>query len=234
MGGLGETWDRVLATQPDPTRWAVAATAAVAGLFVLAPRVWPVTRHVVTLVHEGAHGLAALLTGRRLAGIRLHSDTSGVAVSVGRRNGPGMVVTTAAGYVGPGLVGLASAYVLRSGHAVGLLWGLLLLLVLLLLQIRNWFGLWPVLATGGVLIVVTRWLPDQAQSVFAYLVTWFLLLAAPRSVVELQQIRRRQRSRDSDADQLARLTVLPAIVWVGLFLVATVGSLALGARWLLA
>lgn len=234
MGGLGETWDRVLATQPDPTRWAVAATAAVAALFVLAPRVWPVTRHVVTLVHEGAHGLAALLTGRRLAGIRLHSDTSGVAVSVGRRNGPGMVVTTAAGYVGPGLVGLASAYVLRSGHAVGLLWGLLLLLVLLLLQIRNWFGLWPVLATGGVLIVVTRWLPDQAQSVFAYLVTWFLLLAAPRSVVELQQIRRRQRSRDSDADQLARLTVLPAIVWVGLFLVATVGSLALGARWLLA
>ena len=44
-------------------------------------------RHVVTIVHEGAHGLAAWATGRQLAGIRLHSDTSGVTVSRGRATG---------------------------------------------------------------------------------------------------------------------------------------------------
>ena len=234
MARLGRIWHQMLATQPAPTRAAILVAAVVAAGFVLAPRVWPVSRHVVTLVHEGSHGLAALLTGRRLAGIRLHSDTSGVAVSVGPRDGPGMVLTAAAGYVGPAVVGLAAAYALRAGHAVGLLWGLLLLVTLLLLKIRNWFGLWSVLASGGVLLVVTRWLPEQVQSVFAYLVTWFLLLAAPRSVLELQRIRRRAHSRDSDADQLARLTSVPAVAWVGLFLAATAGSLVVGARWLLA
>lgn len=234
MGVPGEVWDGLLATQPRPATWVVATTAAAAGALVLAPRSWPVVRHVVTLVHEGAHGLGALLTGRRLAGIRLHSDTSGVAVSVGRRTGPGVVLTTAAGYPGPGLIGLASAYLLTTGHAVGLLWGLLALLVLVLLQIRNWFGLWSAVATTGVLLGVTLWVPDQGQSAFAYLVTWFLLLASPRPVLELQRERRRARTRDSDADQLARLTGLPAIVWVALFLGSTIGALVLGARWLLA
>jgi hypothetical protein len=71
------------------------------------------------------------------------------------------------------------------------------------------------------------------QSAFAYSLTWFLLLAAPRPVLELQRQRRGGRGATSDADQLARLTMLPAIVWVGFFLLVTVGALALGGRWLL-
>ena len=63
----------------------------------------------------------------------------------------------------------------------------------------------------------------------AYLVTWFLLLAAPRPVLELQGARRRGRARDSDADQLARLTGVPGIVWIGMFLLVTLGSPVVGA-----
>ena len=103
----------------------------------------------MTIAHEGAHGVAALLSGRRLAGIRLHSDTSGLTVSKGRSSGPGMVVTAGAGYVGPALAGLGAAYPLSLGYAVGVLWALLVLLALLLLQIRNFFGLWSVLLAGG-------------------------------------------------------------------------------------
>ena len=47
-----------------------------------------------------------------LTGIRLHSDTSGLTLSVGRPSGVGMVVTTAAGYLTPSLVGLAGLFVL--------------------------------------------------------------------------------------------------------------------------
>ena len=54
-----------------------------------------------------------------------------------------------------------------------------------------------------------------------------------RTVVELQTARRRRGSRDSDADQLARLTGLPGGIWVGVFLLVDVGALALAARWLL-
>src|SRR6478672_11833845 len=138
-----------------------------------------------------------------------------------------------AGYTAPGLFGLGAAWLLGSGHAVGLLWILLVLLALLLVQIRNWFGLWSVLLTGAVVFAVSWWLPTRGQSAFAYLVTWFLLVAAPRPVLELQGLRRRSRTRDSDADQLGRLTSLPGVVWVGAFLAVTVGSLVVGAGWIL-
>jgi hypothetical protein len=113
------------------------------------------------------------------------------------------------------------------------LWAVLALLALLLLQIRNFYGLWAVLVTGAVVAGVTAWLPPAGQAAFAAAVTWFLLLAAPRTVLELQAARRRRRAPDSDADQLSRLTGLPALLWVGVFLLVDVAALALAAAWLL-
>ncbi len=222
--------ERVTAVSPPPDLGVVLATAVLALVLTTTPSVWRHTRHLLTIAHEGAHGVAALVSGRRLAGIRLHSDTSGLTVSQGRSTGPGMVLTAFAGYVGPAVIGLGSAYLLAAGHAVGLLWVLLVLLALLLLQIRNFFGLWSVLVAGGVLVAVTRWAGPDLQLVVAYAVTWFLLVGAPRPVVELQGHRRASRNSGSDADTLARLTRVPALVWVGIFLLVTVGCLLLGAR----
>ncbi|MCW2682686.1 MAG: hypothetical protein JWP33_599 [Blastococcus sp.] len=234
MDGLDQFWARITAPVPDLATGAMLATAAAAAVLVLSPALWHPVRHVVTIAHEGAHGLVALASGRRLSGIRLHSDTSGLTVSAGKPTGLGMVLTCAAGYTGPALFGLGAAALLAAGHAVGLLWALLGLLALLLVQIRNWYGLWSVLVTGAVVFAATWWLPPQGQSVFAALATWFLLLAAPKTVLELQAKRRRRGGApDSDADQLARLTRLPALFWVGVFLLVDVGALVLGARWLL-
>ncbi len=234
MEVLGRFWVRVTTTVPELSLTVLLATAAAAAVLVLSPALWRATRHVVTIAHEGAHGVVALAAGRRLSGIRLHSDTSGLTVSAGRPTGLGMVLTCAAGYTGPALFGLGAAALLAAGHAVGLLWALLALLALLLVQIRNWYGLWSVLVTGAVVFAATWWLPPQGQTVFAAVATWFLLLAAPRTVLELQTARSRRRAPDSDADQLARLTPFPALFWVGVFLLVDVGALALGARWLLA
>jgi len=227
-----EVWHRALTTQPAPSGLVVVLTAVLAVLLVWAPGAWPITRHVVTIAHEAAHGLVAFMSGRKLHGIRLHSDTSGLTVSVGRTTGLGMIMTTAAGYIGPGLLGLAAAALLTHHRAVGLLWALLILLALLLIQVRNWFGLWSILVSAAVVFGVSWWLQPQTQSAFAYNLTWFLLLAAPRPVLELQTHRRGTGGTSSDADQLARLTKVPAIVWVGFFLVVTVGALALGAHWM--
>lgn len=232
MDILLEVWRRATTTQPAPSGRVVAVTAVIAVLLVWAPGAWSVTRHVVTIAHEAAHGLAAFVSGRKLHGIRLHSDTSGLTVSAGRATGPGMILTAAAGYVGPALLGLAAASLLMQHRAVGLLWALLIVLALLLIQVRNWFGLWSILVSATVMFGVTWWLAPQAQSAFAYALTWFLLIAAPRPVLELQAHRRGARTRTSDADQLARLTFLPAIVWVGFFLLVTVGALLVGARWM--
>lgn len=243
VAGVGE--DRIrsrsssIAAQPAATVGAVTGEQIVYGsaalalaLVVLRPT-WVRARHVLTIVHEGAHGVAALLTGRRLGGIRLHSDTSGVTVSRGRPTGPGMVVTAAAGYVGPGLLGLLAAHLVSTGRVAEVLWVVLGLLLLLVIQIRNWFGVFVLAVAGGAAFAVTWWASVPTQAVFAYTLTWFLLLGAPRPVVELQAQRRRRRTPSSDADQLARLTHVPALLWVGFFLFATVGCLLLGARWLL-
>lgn len=233
VGGLvGRAWERLTTVAPSPSPVLVLVCGLVSLALVGVPVVWRYSRHLVTIAHEGAHGVAALLSGRRLAGIRLHSDTSGLTLSKGRRSGPGMVLTVLAGYVGPALIGLAAAFVLSRGYAVGLLWALLVLLALLLLQIRNFFGLWSVLVAGGVVFAVTWWGSPTQQVAFAYVVVWFLLLAASRPVLELQAERRGGRARGSDADALARLTGLPGLVWVGVFLAVTLGCLALGGWWL--
>lgn len=231
-------WDGVLAIQPAPPTGTVLLCAGVALLAVITP-VWPLTRHLVTVAHEAGHAVAAVLSGRSLTGIRLHSDTSGLTVSRGRPRGPGMVVTLLAGYTGPALLGLGAAALLATGRPTALLWSLMLLFALLLLQIRNLFGLWVVLVCGVAVFAVTRWADPTVQTAAAYTVTWFLLLAAPRPVLEVARTRagdRRRstgRSRSSDPDQLARLTRIPGTVWVVVFLAITLGAALLGASWLL-
>jgi hypothetical protein len=195
------------------------------------PRAWSVTRHVGTIAHEAGHAVVAAMTGRRLAGIRLHSDSSGVTVSVGHPRGPGMVAMLAAGYPAPALLGLGAAAILGTGHVAALLWALVVLLVLMLLLVRNWFGVWTVLASAVVVFAVTWWLPGRWQSGFAYAVTGFLLLAGVREVVGLASARRHRRAPGSDADQLARLTPLPAPVWVGLFFLVALACAITGV-WL--
>jgi hypothetical protein len=228
------TWHRVVGSTPAPSESLVAATAVISLLLVAVPLAWRYSRHLVTIAHEAAHAVVALLSGRRLAGIRLHSDTSGLTLSKGRPTGAGMFFTAAAGYVGPSLLGLGAAAIVVRGHAVGLLWLTLVLLALMLVQIRNWFGLWSILVAGAAVFTVSSWASATVETGFAYAVAWFLLLSAPRPVFELQQLRGRARANDSDADILARLTPIPGLVWVALFFLVTVAALILGGAWLLA
>ena len=212
-----------------PAASTVVLTAVVALVLVLTPALWPVTRLAVTITHEGAHAVAGVLVGRRLQGIRLHSDTSGLTVSRGRPSGPGMVATLLAGYLGPAVVGVVAALALAAGHSLGLLWGFVVLLGLMLLQIRNFYGFLVVLGAGVLTAGISWFLSAQAQSAIAYLTTWVLLLAAPKPVLELARQRRRGLAAHSDADQLARLTRFPAAVWLALFGVLNLAGLGLGA-----
>jgi len=226
-----EIWDRVAARQPVPDASFVLAAGLVALVLVLLPATWPRVRLGITVVHEAGHAVAAVLVGRRLSGIRLHSDTSGLTVSRGKPRGPGMVAMLAAGYLAPALLGLLAAYLLGAGRAVGLLWLLVVLLAALLVWVRNGYGLLVLLLLGGGLFALTWWGSAQAQSVTAYLVTWLLLLAAPRPLLELLG-RDRRRSRTSDPAQLATLTHVPAVVWTLLLLLASCGGLVLGVSML--
>src|SRR5699024_7444929 len=99
--------------------------------------------------------------------------------------------------------------------------------------IRNLYGLWVVLVSGIVLVGVTGWLSPAWQTAFAYAVAWFLLLAAPRSVISLQRSRAHGGARMSDPDQLARMTFLNGGAWALIMLLVDLACLVLGARLLL-
>lgn len=219
----------------------IITTAAIGAFFVLAPGLWPLARNLVTVLHEGGHGIMALLTGRQLSGIRLHSDTSGLTTSRGKPRGFGMILTLLAGYPAASSAGIGAAFLLSRQLPLAVLWSLLALMALMLLKIRNFYGLWVILVLGAGVFALTWWASPQIQLAAAYAITWFLLLAGPRPVIEMSRQRRTQaashqpraRTGNSDADQLGRLTWLPAPVWVALFFITTLAA-AIGGAYLLA
>ncbi|MGC4852034.1 M50 family metallopeptidase [Micromonospora sp. DT4] len=229
IDGLGDMWDTLFGAQPDPPPLLVLVTAAVALLVVSTRLPWRIARNAITIAHEGGHALVALLTGRKLRGIRLHSDTSGLTLSAGRPTGPGMILTLLAGYVAPPLVGLAGAWLLGGNRITLLLWVAVVLLLAMLVMIRNAFGVVSLLVTGAVVFAVSWYATPQVQAAFAYTGVWFLLLGGVRPVVELQRLRSRGRMPASDADQLAGLTPFPAFFWVVVFALVNLVALVAGA-----
>ncbi|WP_051209423.1 M50 family metallopeptidase [Propionicicella superfundia] len=223
---MRDVWERALSVQQPLAFVPAAATGLVVlALVVLA---WRPLRILVTVCHEAGHAVVGVLVGRRLAGIRLRSDTSGVTVTKGRPHGPGMVATLFAGYPAASVVGLGAAWLASTGHAAGLLWLLVVLLALMLLSIRNLYGA-LVVVVGGAAVALASWYAPPALLAFgAYGLAWLFLLGGPRAVVEVM----RSATPQSDPGQLSRLTRVPRPVWGMAWLVLTVACLAAGA-WLL-
>nr|WP_221493892.1 M50 family metallopeptidase [Actinomadura coerulea] len=226
-------WHRVTGTQPDPPWWLVALVGLAALASVVHGPTWRMARNTVTIAHEGGHALVALIFGRKLDGIKLHSDTSGVTVSRGKPHGIGMIFTAMAGYVTPPLLGLLFALLLEDGRITLMLWFTLALLAAMLIMIRNAYGALSVIVTGALVFAVS-WLGSATvQAGFAYLAAWFLLLAGTRPVIELQRMRARHMAPSSDADQLHHLTGVPGLAWVGLFAVTALLALLAGGALLI-
>jgi hypothetical protein len=215
---LSRLWERIYSSQPLPPAWVVAVTGVAALLIVVNTESWRVAGKVITIAHEGGHALVSVLSGRRLDGIRLHTDSSGVTYSRGRRRGPGLVATAAAGYVTPSLLGAGAAALLAARHQTAMLWVSLVLLAATFLAVRNAFGAVAVLATAAAVFAVSYFASAAVQAGFAYLAAWFLLLGGLRPVLELPRRRPSRPGRPS---------------WVTLFVLVSLAALAVGARLLI-
>jgi peptidoglycan/LPS O-acetylase OafA/YrhL len=146
------------------------------------------------------------------------------------------VLTSAAGYPAPSLLGAGAAWLLAAHHVTAMLWLLLALLAATFLAIRNAYGALAVLVTVGAVVAVSWFATAAIQAAFGYTAAWFLLLGGVRAVAELQSHRRRGRRGQvdtSDADQLGRLTGMPGGAWVAVFALVCVAALLLGARLLI-
>lgn len=227
MDVLTQFWQRLIQAGPRLPEPLVIGAALLALALVLV--VWPAVRLLTTISHEAGHALVARLSGRQLAGIRVHSDTSGLTVTRGRPRGPGMVLTLLAGYPAPAVAGLGLAWLVSVGHAAAALWLTVFGLAAILIWTRNLYGLFVVglLAIG---LALASWYAQPLPvSLLAHLLAWLLLLAAPRPVLELTG----QRRPGSDAAQLAAITRVPGLVWCLLWLAVTVAAALAGAILLL-
>ena len=226
-----QLWADVTA-QVTPTLATALIPGAVVLLTLAIPPVWSIARHVVTIAHEAGHAAVATLLGRKVRGIRLHSDTSGLTTHYGSVKRLPLALTSFAGYPAPAVLGLGAAALLGAGYANALLWITVVVLVLVLVQIRNFFGFFVMLVTIGAFGWLAWTGPDPLRVGVAYGLAWLLLLGSVRAVMELHTSRKVPAGRSSDADALAKSTRIPGLVWVTVFWLVTVAC-ALGGAWLM-
>ncbi|MDN6622463.1 MAG: M50 family metallopeptidase, partial [Bifidobacterium crudilactis] len=84
---FGTIWTASTTALEQPDSRTMLIALAISLILILLRPLWRIARNVITIAHEGGHAVAALLTGRRLSGIQLHSDTSGLTVSYGKTRG---------------------------------------------------------------------------------------------------------------------------------------------------
>lgn len=200
---------------------------------VLAGPTWKVLRHAVTIVHEMGHVMIATAMGRRIEGIKLHTDTSGVALTSGKPRGFGMLVTVLAGYTAPSFWGALIVWCVASGWSGAALTVSCLVLALALVLVRNAWGLITVSAT--LLLSGLIWW-YQAGDVSAALTTVFagaLLAGGIRCTFDLADAHSRGEGAVSDAGQAGSLSHTPSAMWVGFFQLYSFAAAGLAAYLLL-
>lgn len=226
-----QLWADVTA-QITPTLTSALVPGVVVLVILAVPQLWAIARHVVTIAHEAGHAGVATVLGREVRGIRLHRDTSGLTTHYGSVKRLPLALTSFAGYPAPAVLGLGAAALLGAGYVNAVLWITVAVLVLVLVQIRNFFGFFVMLVTIGGFGWLAWSGPDALRVGVAYGLAWLLLLGSVRAVVELHTSRKVPAGRSSDADALARSTRIPGLVWVGVFWLVTVACAVAGA-WLM-
>lgn len=173
-----------------------------------------------TFVHEGCHAIASLLTGEDVKRIVLNPDTSGYMEHSGGAGTFTRAFIASAGYVGSAMVGgLLIVLSAKQTSAKSVLTGLGVIMILaMIFYVRDLFTLimcgmiaaaffFIALKTGPVFnyVFVTFLAVQTALNSIGDVLTLVMLsMGAPKSSYSLGK---------SDADVMAELFWLPAIVW---------------------
>lgn len=184
---------------------------------------WSLSRNFITVVHEGGHAFIAKLTFRKVSGIKLHADTSGVTITRGKQYGLGAVLTTFAGYVAPSLLGLFLTALLTQGFINLATVTIAVIIFLILIMIRNLWGILILVPLSFGAYYLFQ-LDHFIQTAILTFIAAFLIVGSVKPVFELYFIRKRTGSRDNDADQLRKITLLPYHFWIFLFFFVIIAS----------
>jgi hypothetical protein len=206
-----------------PPSLGLVLTAGIVAAAV-ATLLWGLTGHFVTMAHEGAHALFAVLLGGRIVKVTLNRDQTGETV---HRGAVLLLLVTFAGYVGPAMFGFLGALALAHGGVDAVLGISVLLLGLLFLAPMNAFARLVVFVAGVGLLWTALRAPVDVKQLVATAWVWLLLAGG---VVQVLQ----DGNQGEDFRTMRRRTfIVPATVWAGIALLLSVAALAGGAALML-
>ncbi|MET0555587.1 MAG: M50 family metallopeptidase [Vicinamibacteria bacterium] len=203
--------------------WLAAALSLAASLTPWAPLLLYPFKLFTTWVHECGHAVATVLVGGHVQAITIAPDTSGLTLGLVPASRVARGVVASAGYLGAALVGcvlMAATRVPRRARAILLGLGACLL-VSLALWMRNPFGFVVVLAWGAALLALGR----HAASGVAHFVLGLLAVQVALNAVFDIRVLFLVEGGPSDAQTMARLFLLPAWLWAGAWMAASVAML---------
>lgn len=225
--GLWDAFLYSLSENHPPTNLTIAISLLIS-LPLLSPILWPTTRNLITVIHELGHALVAVLFGRRTKGIKINSDTSGVTITRGKPYGLGVIFTALAGYTSPPLFAALLVWLVMSGYSSISVFVLMILLFLMLLFIRNFWGLLVVGVSIVALYFFATAMPRDLHAGLLLSVAFFMLIGGIISIIELHIKHIRGDAQGSDAWQLQQnFILLPPAVWILFFYVTAIVSVTL-------
>lgn len=189
-----------------PLTGPVLGATAVAALLLVAVA-YTAVGALVTIAHESGHTLFGVLTGQGVEHFR---------VIVGGRGGtqprtagwwPGRILTVAAGYTAPPLLGLGGAALLAAGKAWPLLWTVVALLALALIKAEKEWTTFVVLLFAVATGYVALYGAPRVQAGYAAGLVWILLFGGVRAAAQAGT------QKDTDPDRLFRDTLIPRTIW---------------------
>lgn len=214
------------AVEPSNVTWTAALLA-----WILAVPLFLITRYVDTVAHEGGHALMGLLLLRTVRSIRF-SRGGGGSTDVDQPGWPFSILIGLTGYLGSSIFGLMAAWLLIRGETMMVLWGSMAFLAIMLFAVRGVLGFLLVPTLLVVLYQVATKAEPPAQTLFAHVWTWFLLITAVQNMIIFME-QQLHRHPGSDTAFLGRQTLLPSELWGVVLLLATTAALVWGGAMLL-
>jgi len=177
-----------------------------------------------TWVHECGHAVMTLLVGGRVSSITIEPDTSGLTRSLIPDGHLARALVASAGYLGASIVGCLLVAATRvEKWTRPILWSLgAFMLVTLVVWMRNLFGAGVVLAWGAVLVALAR---HGGSTALRFVLSLLAIQVALDALYDIRVLFLVQ-GRPTDAETMARLFWLPAWVWAGIWMAASVAMFA--------
>jgi hypothetical protein len=178
--------------------------------------IYPIKLFVV-LLHEMSHGLAAILTGGSIDHIEISEQVGGVCWT----SGGWRFAVASAGYLGSILWGGVILIAATRGKSAQAVAGIIAIIVLALtiVYVRNTFGVIFGLIFGIGMIALAKF---ASTTITQYVLKFLGTVSCLYALVDIKEDLFTLQHRGSDADALAELTGIPALLWGILWLVIAV------------